>query len=343
MFSPLSDRADALLLLVLALGVDALCALFPLASPLLTLPARELGAAIAWADKRLNRIERQDTVRRARGLLLVITLGGAGLLLALALAAAAPHLRLAWLVQLVLVASGLGLGRWGVMARDLQAGIATAVRQAAERKKTPPPEDAAPPEDAIRQALKPHTAKSLWDTDLHGVLRAALEALAVQYARGLVAPLFWLVILGVPGLVLWGVVRITADVIGHRTPRYRDFGAASRDILAILDAAPARLSVLLLALACLGVPGTKPRGALAAFKAARGHAEGPAALPIAALAGALGLSLAGPRREGEVVVREGWLGDGRARVTTGDVKPALALLAAANLLAIVFALLIDVL
>lgn len=346
LLSLVPDRANSLLMLLLALVLDVILAGFPLAHPVLALPTRELARAVAWADRRLNRIEREDSVRRARGLLLLLVMSAAAALLALGIAMLAHELRLAWLGEMLLIAGGLGLGRGIVMARDIQAGIHKAVEAAAARKKAgPPPPDAAapaPPEDAIRQAVMAYTHKAVWDMDLHGVMRTALEALTGQFARGVVAPLFWLLALDLPGLAVWMTVRAIAGVIGHRTPRYRDFGAAARDAVDILDWLPSRLSVLLLAAACLCIPGTRPQAALGALKQGRGHAEGTTALPIAALAEALGLSLAGPRREGEVMIKEGWLGAGRARVTTGDLKPALALLATASLLAVAVALLVDV-
>jgi adenosylcobinamide-phosphate synthase len=309
-FAP--PRAESLLLLALALVLNAFIAGFPAVDRWLMTPQGQLGTAVRWADKRLNRIERLDSVRFARGALLVLILGGGVGLAALVLTIAAVHLRVAWLLSLLLVTRALLFGRLLVTMRGLLAAA---------------PGD----EEVLRQAVAPLTHKPVWTMDRHAVLRAGMEALVGQVSRGLVAPLFWFALLDLPGLMIWVTVETVAVTVGHTSPRYAAFGRPARRALLVLDWVPARLTVLFLAAGCLIVPGSRPSTALAALRTQ--HIQGTAALPVAAVARALNLALAGPRKEGEMVVYEDWLGTGRARVDASDLRAVVALTAAAGLLA----------
>ncbi|WP_044558531.1 cobalamin biosynthesis protein [Azospirillum sp. B4] len=316
-FAP--PRAESLLLLALALVLNAFIAGFPAADRWLLTPQGQIALAVRWADKRLNRIERLDSVRLARGALLVIVLCGGIGLAALVLTIAAVHLRVAWLLSLLLVTRALVFGRLLVTMRGLLAAAPVA------------------DEEVLRQAVAPLTHKPVWSMDRHAVLRAGMEALVGQVGRGLVAPLFWFVLFDLPGLMIWVAVETVAVTVGHTSPRYAAFGRPARRAMAIMDWVPARLTVLFLTAGCLFVPGSRPGTALGALGTR--HIQGTAALPVAAVARALNLALAGPRKEGELVVYEDWLGTGRARVDVSDLRAVIALTAAAGLLAVFLALL----
>ncbi|TWB41695.1 cobalamin biosynthesis protein CobD/CbiB [Nitrospirillum pindoramense] len=316
-FAP--PRAESLLLLALALALNAFIAGFPAVDRWLMTPQGQLAQAVRWADKRLNRIERLDSVRLARGALLVLVLTGGVGLAALVLTIAAVHLRVAWLLSLLLVTRALVFGRLLVTMRTLLAAAPAA------------------DEDALRQAVAPLTHKPVWSMDRHAVLRAGMEALVGQASRGLVAPLFWFALFDLPGLMMWVTVEAVAATVGHTSPRYAAFGRPARRALGVMDWVPARLTVLFLAAGCLIVPGSRPALALAALRTH--HIQGTAALPLHAVARALNLALAGPRKEGEIVVYEDWLGTGRARVDTSDLRAVVALTSAASLMAVCIALL----
>ncbi|MDZ5646444.1 cobalamin biosynthesis protein CobD/CbiB [Nitrospirillum sp. BR 11828] len=316
-FAP--PRAESLLLLALALALNAFIAGFPAVDRWLMTPQGQLAQAVRWADKRLNRIERLDSVRLARGALLVLVLTGGVGLAALVLTIAAVHLRVAWLLSLLLVTRALVFGRLLVTMRTLLAAAPAA------------------DEDALRQVVAPLTHKPVWSMDRHAVLRAGMEALVGQASRGLVAPLFWFALFDLPGLMMWVTVETVAATVGHTSARYAAFGRPARRALGVMDWVPARLTVLFLAAGCLIVPGSRPALALAALRTH--HVQGTAALPLHAVARALNLALAGPRKEGEVVVYEDWLGTGRARVDTSDLRAVVALTSAASLMAVCIALL----
>ena len=144
-----------------------------------------------------------------------------------------------------------------------------------------------------------------------GVARAAVESLAENFADGVVAPLFWYVLLGFPGLLAYKAINTLDSMIGHRDPRYRHFGRVAARVDDAASWIPSRLAAALLAGAALVVPGASARGALrTAFRDARHHRSVNAGWPEAAMAGALGFAIAGPRRYGGRTVEDAWM-DGR--------------------------------
>jgi adenosylcobinamide-phosphate synthase len=122
-------------------------------------------------------------------------------------------------------------------------------------------------------------------------------------------------------------------MIGHKTPRYLQFGWAAARFDDLLNLVPARLSGVLLALAALATPRAQPLPALRIMlRDAKKHRSPNAGWPEAAAAGALDLALSGPRRYHGQVVNDPWLGEGRARATTADINRALRLYLAACVL-----------
>ena len=126
----------------------------------------------------------------------------------------------------------------------------------------------------------------------------------------------------------------TADsMVGHRTPRHAAYGWAAARLDDFVNLPASRLSALLLVAAAALVPGCRARAALRSLRRdARLHRSPNAGWPEAAMAGALGLRLAGPRVYGGVAIEDHWMGDGRAEADRGDILRALRLYRAACLL-----------
>ena len=143
---------------------------------------------------------------------------------------------------------------------------------------------------AIRQTL-----------DAAGVARAAIESLAENFSDAVVAPVFWMAIAGLPGAALYKAINTADSMIGHRTPRHEAFGWAAARLDDLVNLPASRLSALLLVAAAAF---SKNAAAAAAWRAvlrdASRHRSPNAGYPEAAMAGALGLSLAGPRVYGGV-------------------------------------------
>jgi adenosylcobinamide-phosphate synthase len=164
--------------------------------------------------------------------------------------------------------------------------------------------------------------------DSPGVARAAIESLAESASDGVIAPLFWLVLGGLPGIALYKAVNTADSMIGHKTERHAEFGWASARLDDLLNWIPARLTALLIAGAAFWVKDADAeKGWTTALRDAKKHDSPNAGWPEAALAGALGFSLGGPRAyEGEVHELPEF-GNGRRDLGARDILKSLELYA----------------
>ncbi len=173
--------------------------------------------------------------------------------------------------------------------------------------------------------------------DAAGVARAAIESLAENFSDAVVAPAFWCALFGLPGIVLYKAVNTADSMIGHRTPRHAAFGWAAARLDDWLNLPASRLSALLLAGAALLHRADPAAAWRAALRDAPRHRSPNAGWPEAAMAGALGLRLAGPRVYDGVRVEDAWMGDGTHAATAADIGRALRLYRAACALLILLA------
>ena len=173
-----------------------------------------------------------------------------------------------------------------------------------------------------REAAGEIVGRDLAAADEAAVARAAVESGAENFSDGLVAPVFWLVLLGLPGLFACKMVNTADSMIGHRTERHERFGWAAARLDDLLNLAPARLSALLIALAALS-----PLAALVALRDGRRHRSPNAGWPEAAMAGALGVALSGPRAYHGTMTDQPWINPkGRREAGPADIEAAVALL-----------------
>src|ERR1700722_17294957 len=162
--------------------------------------------------------------------------------------------------------------------------------------------------------------------DAAGVARAAIESLAENFSDAVVAPVFWMAIAGLPGAALYKAINTADSMIGHRTPRHEAFGWAAAKLDDLVNLPASRLSALLLvAAAALGKSASAAAAWRAVLRDASRHRSPNAGYPEAAMAGALGLSLAGPRVYGGVTIDDATMGDGRRDATAADIRQALIL------------------
>ena len=172
--------------------------------------------------------------------------------------------------------------------------------------------------DAGREAVSHIVGRDPDSLDESAISRAAIESLAENFSDGTVAPVFFFALLGLPGICAYKAVNTLDSMIGHRNERYEYFGKAAARIDDAANYIPARLSAFLIFVAAFLVKGADPKAALRAmFRDAPYHRSFNAGWPEAAMAGALGIALAGPRIYGGVEVTDQWMnGDG-----TRDVGP----------------------
>jgi len=290
-------------------------------------PVTWIGALIGWLDRLLNR-GTAIPLRRAAGILAVVVV--------LAVVGA-----IAWLAQWQLLRLPFGIliiaGLAGTMIaqRSLHRYVAN-VASALELQNL----------DSGRKAVSHIVGRDTAGLDSAGVARAAIESLAENFSDGVVAPVFWLVVGGLPGAVLYKAINTADSMIGHRTPRYASFGWAAARLDDLVNLPASRLTALLLVAAAVLRKDASAGDAWRAVRrdAAR-HRSPNAGYPEAAIAGALGLALAGLRVYGGLPLNDAFMGDGRREANAKDIRRALALYRCADaiflaLVAVLAALLI---
>jgi adenosylcobinamide-phosphate synthase len=180
--------------------------------------------------------------------------------------------------------------------------------------------------DEGRRAVAMIVGRDTTVLDEAGVARAAIESLAENFSDGIVAPLFWTAVLGLPGGALYKATNTADSMIGHRTPRHEAFGRAAAKFDDLVNLPASRLSALWLAIAAAIRPGTSARAAIEAVRRDAGNHRSPnAGWPEAAMAGALGIALAGPRSYHGETYEGAWMGDGRRDLAATDIRRALSL------------------
>ena len=168
--------------------------------------------------------------------------------------------------------------------------------------------------------------------DEAGVARAAIESLAENFSDGIVAPALWMAVGGLAGGAAYKAVNTADSMIGHRDARHTDFGWAAARFDDLVNLPASRLAGVLMVAGALFVPGASPRNAWRAMlRDARKHRSPNAGWPEAALAGALGIGIAGPRHYGGKLSTDGVMGEGgRRECTAADIRRALKLYRAAD-------------
>ena len=307
--------SDALYVVVAALALDALIGDPDWLWRRLPHPVALIGSFIGLLDRRLNLETRSASQRMFAGTGVVI------LLLAIALL-------FGFLIEMALRQIAFGNLLIGLMASTLIAqrslyqhvarvGTAFADGGLAE----------------ARRAVSMIVGRDPDQLDEAGVSRAAIESCAENFSDGVVAPVFWLALLGLPGLIAYKAINTADSMIGHLSPRYASFGWAAARLDDLVNLIPARLSGLFIALVAPVARGATATALKVMWRDATKHRSPNAGWPESAMAGALGLALAGPRRYGERIVDDVFLNaEARKEATSDDIGRALNLLIAACLL-----------
>ena len=258
-------------------------------------PAVLMGRAVAALDRRWN----TGTARKARGVAAVAVLvAGAG---ALGLALASLPLGPLWEILLAAV----------LLAQRSLADHVQAVG------------------DALRLSLADGrlmvariVGRETAAMDQPAVSRAAIESAAENLSDGVVAPAFWFLVAGLPGILIYKAVNTADSMIGHRTPRHEQFGWAAARLDDVLNLIPARLSAVLIAAAAW-----RPDAATIVLRDAPRHRSPNAGWPEAAMAVALGVAVSGPRSYGGVMTDQPFVHpEGRRDAGPDDIDAAVRLL-----------------
>jgi len=296
---------------LVAIALDAACGYPQWLFARIGHPVSWIGRLIAWCEARWNDPRLSFAQRRRNGVLALAATLSATAAVAFAIVALAKIILPApWSAVLVgLAASTL------IAQRSLNDHVA-AVAHALEM------DGIAAGRTAVAQIVGRETAV----LDSAGVSRAALESLAENYSDGVVAPIFWLLVGGLPGAALYKAINTGDSMIGHRSERYEAYGWASARLDDLVNLPASRLAAVFIIAAAALLPGCNAKGAVrAVVRDARSHRSPNAGWPEAAMAGALGLRLAGPRIYGGETVDDHWMGDGRAAATADDIYRGLHL------------------
>ncbi|MBA9067115.1 adenosylcobinamide-phosphate synthase [Methylobacterium sp. RAS18] len=304
----LTHPPDTLGILALALLIEAMAGYPDRLYRALGHPVTWIGRLIAALERGLNR----GTPRTRR-------LGGILALTGLLATVAAVTLGLTALAALT--GHGFGLVVLALLAASLpaQRSLFVHVRRVSAALRT---EGLA----GGRTAVSMIVGRNPESLDEAAVCRAAIESLAENFSDGIVAPAFWIGAGGLTGGALYKAINTADSMIGHRTPRYEAFGWASARLDDLVNLPASRLTALLLIAAATLSRDVSAAGAWRAIRRDAGHHRSPnAGWPEAAMAGALGLRLAGPRIYGDTRVEDAWMGDGRAEANPDDIVRALKL------------------
>ncbi|MBB5764223.1 adenosylcobinamide-phosphate synthase CbiB [Methylorubrum rhodesianum] len=304
----LTHPPDTLGVLALALLLEALAGYPDRLYRALGHPVTWIGRLIAALERGLNR--GGAAARRLGGILalaLLLTVTAAFSLTLTALAALAGH--------------GFGMVLLALLAASLpaQRSLFVHVRRvsAALRAEGLP---------GGRAAVSMIVGRNPDSLDEAAVCRAAIESLAENFSDGIVAPAFWIGAGGLTGGALYKAINTADSMIGHRTPRHEAFGWASARLDDLVNLPASRLTALLLVVSAALSRDVSAAGAWRAIRRDAGRHRSPnAGWPEAAMAGALGLRLAGPRIYGATRVEDAWMGDGRAEAGPDDIVRALKL------------------
>lgn len=236
-------------------------------------PAVLMGRVVGWLDQTLN----TGTGRKIKGSLALVLLILLGWFVGNVLALFGP------IVEIVVVAILLAQGSLVQHVQKVANGLRMSVQQG-------------------RRDVAMIVSRDTAAMDGSAVARSAIESAAENLSDGVIAPAFWFLIGGLPGLLVYKFVNTADSMIGYRTPRHEQFGWASARMDDLLNLAPARLTALLIAL---------PAGAIAQWQMIRSdaaqHKSPNAGWPEAAMARAIDVALAGPRTYDGVTQQFAWV------------------------------------
>jgi len=307
MLQSMFDPPDRIAILIISFGIEAVLAYPAPVFRAIGHPVSWIGALIAALDSTLNQPDRSLAVRRAAGAATVLLLLAGSLIAGIVLETVArgiPHLGFA--VAVLAVATLLASGSLDQHVRAVAAAL-----------------DA----EGIaggRRSIARIVGRDPDNLDEAAVCRAAIESLAENASDGVTAPALWFLVGGLPGIIAYKAINTADSMIGHLSERHRAFGWAAARLDDLVNLPASRLTGLMFVVAAAMVPGASAPSAWRAFRRdARLHRSPNAGWPEAAMAGALGLRLAGPRIYGGVLVDDAWMGDGRSEATARDIDRAL--------------------
>ncbi|MEM9500767.1 MAG: adenosylcobinamide-phosphate synthase CbiB [Pseudomonadota bacterium] len=277
-------------------------------------PVGGFARVIGWCETNWNRLEHSAIRKRFFGVVTLLILVSLALIAGLAL----ETLSYALLKQWGWIA--VGIFAWPALA---QRSLYVHVRPVAEAL-------AKGDVEAARSAVSRIVGRDTAELDEAGIARAAIESLAESFCDGIAAPLFWLLVAGLPGIWAYKAINTADSLVGHVEEPWRDFGWASARTDDFANYLPARISGLTL---CFAAPG----GWAVLWRDHARHASPNAGWPEAAMAGALRVALAGPVSYDGEMNDKAWIGREGGKAGAQDIRNALSIYLRACALLWIFA------
>jgi len=299
---------------LLALAVDTVIGDPPALWDRVPHPVVVIGNLIGWADSTFNKERDEAEARRTAGLIFAAAMVVAACLAGWALAQVCRALSIGVVLEIALVAVFLA-------GRSLHDHVSAVARGLIERGLA-----------GGREEVARIVGRDPEQLDEAGVVRAAVESLAENFSDGVVAPAFWYALFGLPGLLAYKALNTADSMVGHKSERHADFGWASARLDDFANLIPARLAGFLICAAACILPDTSgPSAITVMMRDAAQHRSPNAGWPEAAMAGALGIALAGPRIYAAGAVDDPYMGaEGRSEIDGAELGRALRLYFWAN-------------
>ena len=270
-------------------------------------PVAFIGRSITWFESQLLDVNAQPSRQRYLGIAVLFVLVIAGIIAGWSLEWLLSKLPLALIWIAVPIAMFLAHRSLIDHVKDVALGLEQNVQ-------------------AARKSVARIVGRDPEVLDEHGIARAAVESLAENLSDAVIAPLFWTLVGGLPGLIVYKTVNTLDSMIGYQNDRYRHFGWASARFDDLLNLIPARITALLLIGASVAVREANPGEGLRIMRRdARQHRSPNAGYPEAAMAGTLNFKLSGPRAYHGGMTKQPWVGDGSKELASKDVLRAVGL------------------
>jgi len=296
--------------MVVAMAVDALLGWPSWLFARIGHPVTWLGRLIGVIDAGWNRDSDPPALRRAAGV------AGASVVIAISVA-------VGWMLQVLLPTAWLQIVLVGVLSWPL-----VALRSLHDHVAAVAAPLLAGDIAGAREAVSRIVGRDPTALDEAGIARAAIESLAENASDGIVAPVFWGAVFGLPGILGYKAINTLDSMIGHRSERHEAFGWAAARIDDVANFIPARLTGFLFVV----LAPRRSKALSCMTRDARRHRSPNAGWPEAAMAGALGVRLSGPRIYHGSTTDEPWLNEGARDPLARDIAEALTVYRRAMLL-----------
>lgn len=269
-------------------------------------PVVIIGTLIRFLDKRLNKSKYTKSIRKFLGIISISIILGGTWFLGEGIEMAVQDLTFGFVIQAIIVSIFLA-------QNSLYRHVA-AVANACKSKNL---------SDA-RKEICHIVGRDPASLDKPAICRASIESLSENFCDGVIAPVVWYLICGLPGLLAYKALNTSDSMVGYLNSQYEDYGWCTARLDDLANFVPARLSAISISVASLLVPLANPLSSIrAGFRHAHLHRSVNAGWPEAAMAGALGIRIAGPRHYSGKLVDDAWMGDGRADVGPSDIMKGL--------------------